>query len=196
LPQMLRRTYTPATSGRSSTHKSVSDTSQSTRCQSYFISTSVCGGQINLYSLQVTTYAHEYEMIDETPTTGICPFCDVQADCVWAENDKALALYDGYPLSEGHTLVVPRKHVASLFQLSVNDQMAVWRLVAEVRADLAMRFGPDGFNIGLNDGQAAGQTVSHAHIHVIPRRVGDVPDPRGGVRWVLPEKAQYWEDDS
>jgi diadenosine tetraphosphate (Ap4A) HIT family hydrolase len=59
-----------------------------------------------------------------------------------------------------------------------------------------VQFQPDGFNIGLNDGQAAGQTVSHAHIHVIPRHTGDVPDPRGGVRWVIPEKAQYWEDDA
>ena len=134
-------------------------------------------------------------MTDKIPTTEICPFCNVQADRVWAENDKAVAFYDGYPLSEGHTLVVPRKHVASLFDLSIDEQMEVWRLVAEVRADLAMRFGPDGFNIGLNDGKAAGQTVSHAHIHVIPRHIGDVPDPRGGVRWIIPEKAQYWEDD-
>lgn len=135
-------------------------------------------------------------MTDETQTIEICPFCDVQADHVWAKNDKALAIYDGYPLAEGHTLVVPRKHVASLFDLGIDEQMAVWRLVAEARSALAVRFRPGGFNIGLNDGQAAGQTVSHAHVHVIPRHSGDVPDPRGGVRWVIPEKAQYWEGDS
>jgi len=135
-------------------------------------------------------------MTDETQTTGICPFCDVQANCVWAENDKAVALYDGYPLVEGHTLVVPREHVASLFDLDIDEQMVVWRLVANVRSALMARFNPDGFNIGLNDGEAAGQTVSHAHIHIIPRHTGDVLDPRGGIRWVLPEKARYWEEDS
>jgi diadenosine tetraphosphate (Ap4A) HIT family hydrolase len=135
-------------------------------------------------------------MTDETPTTETCPFCNVQADRVLAENDKAIAFYDGYPLAEGHTLVVPRKHVASLFDLNIDEQMGVWRLVAEVRLALVVRFHPDGFNIGINDGQAAGQTVSHAHVHVIPRHTGDVPDPRGGVRWIIPEKAQYWEDDS
>ena len=87
-------------------------------------------------------------MTDEAPTTEICPFCNVQADRVWAENDKAVALYDGYPLAEGHTLVVPREHVVSLFDLGVDEQMAVWRLVAEVRSALAVRFCPDGFNIG------------------------------------------------
>ena len=132
-------------------------------------------------------------MTDKATTTEVCPFCDLQADRVWAENEKALALYDGYPLAEGHTLVVPREHVASLFDLGVDEQMAVWRLVAEVRSILAERFGPDGFNVGLNDGQAAGQTVSHAHVHVVPRYSGDVPDPRGGVRWIIPKKAVYWE---
>jgi diadenosine tetraphosphate (Ap4A) HIT family hydrolase len=132
-------------------------------------------------------------MTDKATTTEVCPFCDLQADRVWAENEKALALYDGYPLAEGHTLVVPREHVASLFDLGVDEQMAVWRLVADVRSALARRFGPDGFNVGLNDGQAAGQTVSHAHVHVVPRYSGDVPDPRGGVRWIIPKKAVYWE---
>ena len=71
----------------------------------------------------------------------------------------------------------------------------MWRLVSEVRADLERRFAPDGFNVGLNAGAAAGQTVDHAHVHVIPRFVGDVPDPRGGVRWVLPGAAAYWRDE-
>ena len=68
----------------------------------------------------------------------------------------------------------------------------LWSLVAEVRDILIKRFNPDGFNIGLNDGDAAGQTIDHAHIHIIPRRRGDVKDPRGGVRWVIPEKVKYW----
>jgi diadenosine tetraphosphate (Ap4A) HIT family hydrolase len=73
-------------------------------------------------------------------------------------------------------------------------QAAVWRIVAEVRRLLVERYHPDGFNIGLNDGKAAGQTVMHAHVHVIPRRHGDVTEPRGGVRWVVPDKAAYWGD--
>jgi diadenosine tetraphosphate (Ap4A) HIT family hydrolase len=91
-------------------------------------------------------------------------------------------------------LVVPRKHVASLFELSIFDQAALWTLVAETRLKLQERHRPDGFNIGVNDGQAAGQTVMHAHIHIIPRYSADIADPRGGIRWVIPEKARYWRE--
>lgn len=108
------------------------------------------------------------------------------------ENDFAAAFPDGFPIAEGHTLVVPKRHVASLFDLSDEEQEAVWMLVAQVRGGLISELKPDGFNVGLNDGPAAGQTVMHAHVHVIPRRRGDVADPRGGVRWILPTKAQYW----
>ena len=76
--------------------------------------------------------------------------------------------------------------------LSEEDQAALWRLVALVRGKLAAELKPDGFNVGVNDGPAAGQTVLHAHVHVIPRRKGDVADPRGGVRWIMPAKARYW----
>lgn len=94
-------------------------------------------------------------------------------------------------MSEGHTLVVPRRHVASVFGLSPTEQQELWGLLARVREALNERLRPDGFTIGINDGAAAGQTVGHAHIHVIPRRKGDVPDPRGGIRWVIPAKAAY-----
>ena len=102
---------------------------------------------------------------------------------------------DIYPISKGHALVVPRRHVASIFKLTACEQAAVWELAGKVRKLLAERYRPAGFNIGLNDGTAAGQTVGHAHIHVIPRYTGDAPDPRGGVRWVLPKRARYWKDD-
>ena len=105
-----------------------------------------------------------------------------------------MAVRDGYPVSEGHTLVVPRKHAASLFELSHEEQSAVWVLAREIRNRLQAELSPDGFNIGLNDGETAGQTVPHAHVHVIPRNRGDVPDPRGGVRWVIPDRAAYWTD--
>ena len=92
-------------------------------------------------------------------------------------------------------LVVPKRHVASLFDLPDEEQAAIWKLVAQVRGKLASELQPDGFNVGVNDGPAAGQTVPHAHVHIIPRRAGDVPDPRGGVRWVVPAKAQYWVEE-
>jgi diadenosine tetraphosphate (Ap4A) HIT family hydrolase len=92
-------------------------------------------------------------------------------------------------------LVVPVRHVPDFFALSAEEQADVWRLMSEVRADLKRRFAPDGFNVGLNAEAAAGQTVDHAHVHVIPRFVGDVPDPRGGVRSVLPGAAAYWRDE-
>lgn len=106
----------------------------------------------------------------------------------------ALAMTDGYPVSTGHCLIVPRNHVTSLFELSPNEQAELWALVSKVRDHLLEEFHPDAFNIGLNDGAAAGQTIGHVHIHVIPRWHGDVPDPRGGVRWIIPDKAVYWKD--
>ncbi len=111
-------------------------------------------------------------------------------------NEHALAVRDAFPVSPGHTLVVPRRHVASLFALTPAEQRAVWELVARVRSHLDAALRPDAFNVGLNDGPAAGQTVPHAHVHVIPRYEGDVPDPRGGVRWILPARANYWDTPS
>ena len=124
--------------------------------------------------------------------TDKCPFCEPDADRVWLENDIGIVLWDAFPVTEGHTLVVPRQHVASIYELPAEEQAALWTLVAEARSRLNEDLAPDGFNIGLNDGEAAGQTILHAHIHIIPRRDGDVNDPRGGVRWIIPEKARYW----
>jgi diadenosine tetraphosphate (Ap4A) HIT family hydrolase len=121
-----------------------------------------------------------------------CPFCHLKKSRIQLDNDSAAAIPDAFPVAEGHTLVVPKRHVVSLFDLSEVEQAALWRLVALVRGSLMAELTPDGFNIGVNDGSAAGQTVMHAHVHVIPRRKGDVADPRGGVRWTIPSKAQYW----
>ena len=121
-----------------------------------------------------------------------CPFCRPNANRIRLENVFAVALPDGFPLTMGHTLVLPKRHVASLFDLPDEEAAAVWNLVIQVHDLLMAEFKPDGFNVGLNDGAAAGQTVMHAHVHVIPRRHGDVLDPRGGVRWVVPDKAAYW----
>ena len=127
------------------------------------------------------------------PAVPLCPFCSrIASGDVTAVSEHAVAFPDGFPVSRGHTLVVPRRHVPSVYDLTEAEQADVWRLAARVRARLAAELAPAGFNVGLNDGPAAGQTVPHAHVHVIPRYEGDVPDPRGGVRWVIPERAPYW----
>lgn len=144
----------------------------------------------------MTCYLGDYhrEMTGEADSWG-CPLC-VRAGTaqVLASNALALAIPDGYPLSKGHVLVIPRRHIADLFDLEAEEQAAVWVLVAGVREVVQRSHRPAGFNIGVNVGAAAGQTVAHVHVHVIPRYLGDVPDPRGGVRWVLPDRADYWSD--
>jgi len=124
-----------------------------------------------------------------------CPFCTVSQERILVANKHCLAFPDSFPISQGHTLVVPIRHVASVFELSAEEQSDIWHLVDQVRTQLAHSLHPDGFNIGLNDGSAAGQTIGHAHVHVIPRYKGDVEDPRGGIRWIMPEKAKYWSDN-
>jgi diadenosine tetraphosphate (Ap4A) HIT family hydrolase len=121
-----------------------------------------------------------------------CPFCSLEPSRRWLQNEHAIAFPDAYPVTDGHTLVVPRKHAATIYELTADEQAAVWALVAEVRERLLTGLKPDGFNIGVNDGFAAGQTIEHAHVHVIPRRKGDVPDPRGGIRCIIHDKADYW----
>ena len=122
-----------------------------------------------------------------------CSFCAIEPGRIWLESEHALAVPDAYPVADGHTLVMPRKHVGTIYELSMIEQRAIWELVGEVRERLLTGLKPDGFNIGLNDGLAAGQTVEHAHVHVIPRRAGDIPDPRGGTSWVIAENAPYWK---
>ena len=107
-------------------------------------------------------------------------------------NEFAVALYDKYPVSPGHALIVPRKHIADLLTLSWEEQTAIWSLVVPVQQNIEKDHSPDGYNIGINIGEAGGQTVPHAHLHVIPRYSGDVQDPRGGIRWIIPPKAAYW----
>jgi diadenosine tetraphosphate (Ap4A) HIT family hydrolase len=121
------------------------------------------------------------------------PFLERSADEHVAGNDLAFAIRDGFPLSLGHTLVVPRRLVATWSEATPQERAALMALVDEVMRDLDASCRPDGYNVGFNVGEAAGQTVSHLHVHVIPRYKGDHPDPRGGVRWVLPATAAYWK---
>lgn len=122
-----------------------------------------------------------------------CPFCALPQNRIVHATELVLAIRDAYPVTPGHTLVVPRRHIASYFEASPTEAAALWEAVAAVKAELdrTLRPAPDGYNVGFNVGETAGQTVAHAHIHVIPRYRGDVPNPRGGVRWVIPSKADY-----
>jgi len=118
-----------------------------------------------------------------------CPFCSPLRPV--AHNALAYALDDRFPVNPGHTLIVPFRHVASFFETTVDERMAMLRLVDEVKRLLDQRHQPDGYNIGVNVGVTAGQTVMHVHIHLIPRYAGDVTEPRGGVRAVIPERQSY-----
>ena len=124
-----------------------------------------------------------------------CPFCSLAVDRLVLESEDAVVIRDGFPVSPGHTLIIPRRHVASFFEITDTERNDLMSLLAAARADLDREFRPAGYNIGINDGTAAGQTVPHLHIHLIPRYTGDADDPRGGVRWVLADKAAYWDKD-
>ena len=124
---------------------------------------------------------------------GACPLCRrALASGLLGQNDLAVAFLDGFPVNPGHTLIVPRRHVEDLFSLTEDERQALWALLPSVRRAIENQHHPDGYNVGVNVGEAAGQTVMHVHLHVIPRYRGDTPDPRGGVRWVVPERADYW----
>lgn len=119
----------------------------------------------------------------------VCPFCDNEPG--YLSSELAYARFDKYPVSKGHSLVMPRRHISSYFGVTSEERLALWELVSEVQKYLGANFHPDGYNLGVNIGEHAGQTVMHAHIHVIPRYAGDVPKPRGGVHVVIPNKQDY-----
>jgi diadenosine tetraphosphate (Ap4A) HIT family hydrolase len=125
----------------------------------------------------------------------MCPFCAPDASRIVGETPLAFALRDAYPVSSGHTLIVPRRHIGSFFDATDEERAALLDLLARMKAILDQEHSPAGFNIGINDGLAAGQTIPHLHIHLIPRYVGDRPDPRGGVRWIFPDRANYWDSE-
>jgi len=122
-----------------------------------------------------------------------CPFCSLTSDRIISESEHTITIRDAFPVSEGHTLIVPRRHVQSFFELRANEKEAILQAVEKAKEALDQKHSPDGHNIGINDGEAAGQTVPHLHVHLIPRYKGDSKDPRGGIRWIIPEKARYWD---
>jgi diadenosine tetraphosphate (Ap4A) HIT family hydrolase len=125
-----------------------------------------------------------------------CPFCKLSRRVeIICETATCVAFYDGYPTSPGHALIIPKRHVANYFDLTNHEREAMNLMLQYVKNKIDERFHPDGYNIGINVNQAAGQTVFHVHIHLIPRYKGDVKDPRGGVRGVLPHKQKYKVQD-
>ena len=127
-------------------------------------------------------------------TTSTCLFCDrnnATAHTIIAENELAYARWDNFPVSDGHAEVIPKRHVESFFELTDEEVSAVYKLARETKDIIVSKHAPDAFNIGVNDGLAAGRTVHHLHIHLIPRYTGDVPEPRGGVRHIIPGKGNY-----
>ncbi len=120
-----------------------------------------------------------------------CPFCNIPEKNILFKNDLAFAIFDKYPVSKGHILIIPFRHVETFFETSKEEKIAILDLIDKAKEYLDKKFSPDGYNIGVNVGKAAGQTVFHLHVHVIPRYKGDVEDPTGGVRGVIPEKRIY-----
>jgi diadenosine tetraphosphate (Ap4A) HIT family hydrolase len=121
-----------------------------------------------------------------------CPFCHPSPSDIKFSNELCYAREDSFPVSPGHMLVIPFRHVADLFEIKDDERTAMFELLWLVRDRSLEALSPDGFNVGINAGEAAGQTVMHVHLHIIPRFKGDVADPRGGVRWIIPAKARYW----
>lgn len=121
-----------------------------------------------------------------------CPFCTIGEHVeVLFKADTAMAILDSFPISPGHTLVIPKRHIPDYFDLTVEEQNELWQLVNRCKVILQDRFHPDGFNIGINVGEMAGQSIFHVHIHLIPRYKGDMKNPKGGVRHIIPGKGYY-----
>ena len=123
-------------------------------------------------------------------TWASCPFCHISREPL-ARNKLAFAIYDAFPVSPGHALVIAKRHINTIFDLDPEEYVACFALVRDVWDLLEARHQTKDFNLGVNCGEVAGQTIPHAHIHLIPRYAGDVSNPSGGVRHVIPGKGQY-----
>ena len=137
---------------------------------------------------------YEYKQFNQInkKTNVNCPFCNPDSEReLLLESATAYAMFDKFPVSNGHTLIIPKKHCSNYFELSFKEQSACWFMLNKAKEILTKEFKPDGFNIGININDSAGQTVPHVHIHIIPRYKDDVEEPRGGVRGVIPEKKSY-----
>lgn len=139
---------------------------------------------------EIYEYQH-YNQLKNKPN-ATCPFCNPDSSReLLAESATAYSIYDKYPVSKGHSLIIAKRHCSSYFELSLREQTACILMLKEVKEIISNRFTPDGFNVGINVGKDAGQTIDHVHIHLIPRYNGDVSDPTGGVRGVIPNLQKY-----
>jgi diadenosine tetraphosphate (Ap4A) HIT family hydrolase len=139
---------------------------------------------------EIYGYKHFNQINKKTNTD--CPFCNPDSEReLLLESATAYAMYDNFPVSSGHTLVIPKKHCSDYFELSFKEQSACIFMLNTLKPIIQKNFNPEGFNVGINIGEVAGQTIQHVHIHLIPRYKGDVKEPRGGVRGVIPEKRNY-----
>jgi len=139
---------------------------------------------------EIYEYQH-YNQVKRTENLD-CPFCNLDSDReLIVESATAFAIYDKFPVSAGHALIILKKHYVNYFDLTFKEQAACIFMLNKVKEIVSSKFNPDGFNIGINVGEKAGQTVNHVHIHFIPRYNGDVEDARGGVRGVISEKQKY-----
>jgi diadenosine tetraphosphate (Ap4A) HIT family hydrolase len=137
-------------------------------------------------------YAYRHYNTFSTREPENCPFCNPDSEReIITESATAYAIWDKYPVNKGHALIIPKRHTANYFELSFKDQSACWFMLNYVKEIVAAQYNPNGFNVGVNIHEAAGQTVSHVHVHLIPRYDGDVDEPRGGVRGVVPERRDY-----
>jgi diadenosine tetraphosphate (Ap4A) HIT family hydrolase len=121
-----------------------------------------------------------------------CRFCNIEILEPFLEEELVLGFWDSYPLTPGHALLIPRRHVQTWFEATPAEQVALVKALDVVKGFIEREHQPDGYNIGVNSGEAAGQTVLHLHVHLIPRYLGDSDDPRGGVRNMIPDRAKYW----
>lgn len=134
------------------------------------------------------TWGHE----DMPSTDTACALCTLPGERILGENEYAVWIRDAHPVSPGHSLIISKRHVGSFFETPPAEREGILSLLDVAREHVNRDHAPAGYNIGINEGPAAGQTVPHLHIHLIPRFTGDRKNPRGGVRWVIPEKADFW----
>lgn len=120
-----------------------------------------------------------------------CPFCKIIKSDIIFETDLSLAFYDKFPVSKGHILIIPKRHVLDYFDLTADEKQDVIKCIDKIKILLDSKYSPNGYNVGFNAGKSAGQSVPHCHIHVIPRYKGDMENPKGGIRGVIPGKQGY-----
>lgn len=133
------------------------------------------------------------DMIENSLNTEVhCLFCNYDRARHICENEYAYAIYDSFPVNRGHVLVIPKRHYESFFEASGEEMAAIYKIIKEVKERVDWDYSPEGYNIGINIGKAAGQTIEHAHIHIIPRYKGDVENPQGGIRNLKRALVEYY----